>query len=71
MLNLFGKNKIKYSVIDSETLNEDLGSADSVTSSNDQSVIERHSLCGQLGCYEGKGVSVNLGKTRSDTLINY
>nr|XP_055037858.1 LOW QUALITY PROTEIN: polycystic kidney disease 1 like 1 [Misgurnus anguillicaudatus] len=61
MLNLFGKNNIIYS--QSESLNED-----SVTSSNDQSVIERHSLCGQLGCYEGKGVSVNLGKTRSQAM---
>ncbi|XP_056594831.1 polycystic kidney disease 1 like 1 isoform X1 [Triplophysa dalaica] len=63
ILNLLGKSS---SEIRSQTVEEDLSSTDS--SSNDQSVIENDSLCGKLGCYEGKGVSVSLGKTRSQVM---
>ncbi|KAI7792791.1 putative polycystic kidney disease protein 1-like 1 [Triplophysa rosa] len=65
ILNLLGKSS---SAIRSQTVDEDLSSTVSISSSNDQSVIENDSLCGKLGCYEGKGVSVSLGKTRSQVM---
>lgn len=61
ILNLMGKSS---SALRSQTVDEDLSSTDSISSSNDQSVREKHSLCGKLGCYEGKVASVSLGKTR-------
>lgn len=57
--------------IPGQTVDEDLSSADS----DDESVIKYHSFCGKLNCYEGRGLSVNLGKTRytciPDLLIYY